>query len=94
MASVATRPLRAIFGISCLLLGAALWLCQVESTNQSSGAKLQVAVRWVRTVDGWEQPGHWYLEGAARPTLHPLVVTAGQALLSVLGLVLFQRDEP
>jgi hypothetical protein len=86
-------PVRAIIGISCLLLGAALWLCQVEDTHQTGSAEPYVAVQWVRTVDGWERPDSWRLQAAPRPSLHPLLVAAGQSLLSALGLVLFQRDE-
>jgi hypothetical protein len=89
----ATLLVRAIFGISCLLLGAALLLCQEEGSGQKLIAQPQATVRWVRTVDGWERPGNWQLEAPKSPALHPLVVAAGQGLLSVFGLVLFQRDE-
>jgi hypothetical protein len=88
-------PLRAILGISLLLLGVAMLSCRVESSGESESAKPQAAaagVRWVRTVDGWERPDVWHLEAAGRPGLHPLVVAAGQGLLSVLGLVVFQRE--
>jgi hypothetical protein len=88
---VAILPVRAIFGISCLLLGAALLLCRGEDSGLS--AKPQAAVAWVRTADGWERPDCWNLETVTRPGLHPLVVAAGQGLLSVFGLVLFRRDE-
>jgi hypothetical protein len=84
---------RAIFGISCLLLGVAMLLCQVEGSYQTEGAEPRAAVRWVRTAHGWERTDRWYLEVTERPTLHPLVVSAGQGLLSVLGLALFQRDD-
>jgi hypothetical protein len=49
--------------------------------------------RWVRTVDGWERPDSWYLEAVRPPKLHPLVVAAGQGLVSLLGLVAFGRQE-
>jgi hypothetical protein len=93
----ATRPplpLRAILGISLLLLGVAMLSCRVESSGELQGsAKPQAAgVRWVRTVDGWERPDVWKLEAVGRPGLHPLVVAAGQGLLSVLGLVVFHRE--
>ena len=84
---------RMIFGISCLLLGAAMLSCQVESSGEVAIAKPQAAVRWVRTVDGWERPASWNLEPVTQRSLHPLVVAAGQGLLSVLGLVAFQRNK-
>jgi hypothetical protein len=85
--------LRAILGISLLLLGVAMLSCRVESSGELQGsAKPQAAVRWVRTVDGWERPDVWSLQGAGGPALHPLVLAAGQGLLSVLGLVVFQRE--
>jgi hypothetical protein len=84
--------MRAILGISCLLLGTALLLCHGEQLGQISNAE-QAAMRWVRTVDGWERPDSWYAAAPTPPTLDPVVVAAGQALLSVLGLVLYQRDE-
>lgn len=88
-----TLLLRAIFGISCLLLGAALLLCQGEGSDQLAADALpQAAIHWVRTVDGWERPDSWNLVTAERPALHPVVVAAGQVLLSAFGLVLFQRD--
>ena len=90
---VAILPVRAILGISCLLLGTALLLCQGESAGKPLDAKPQAAVRWVRTVDGWERPECWNLVPPGLPALHPLVVAAGQGLLTVFGLVLFQRDE-
>lgn len=92
--AVAAHLLRAILGISCLLLGAALLLCREEGVDLvSSVAMPQAAVSWVRTVDGWERPDRWCLATAGRPALHPVVVAAGQVLLSAFGLVLFHRDE-
>jgi hypothetical protein len=86
--------LRAIFGISCLLLGLALLLCRGEGFDPTAdGAERPARVEWVRTVDGWERPDSWHLAPVNVPALHPLVVAAGQGLLSVFGLVLFQRDE-
>ena len=77
--------------------------CRVESSGEWQGSakppfdKLRTEqaaeeVRWVRTVDGWERPEVWALEAVGRPALHPLVVAAGQGLLSVLGLVVFRRE--
>ncbi len=86
-------PVRAIFGISCLLFGAALFACQVENSGELEGSKPRAAVKWVRTADGWERPDRWNLESVRRPTLHPLVVAAGMGLFSVLGLLVFEREE-
>jgi len=96
-------PLRAILGISLLLLGLAMLSCRVESSGEIGGAKppfgyelraerQAAAVRWVRTVDGWERPDSWYREAATGAGLHPLVLAAGQGLFSVLGLVVFKRE--
>jgi len=84
---------RAIFGISCLLLGAAMLSCQMEIARDLQTANQPKVVVWVRTVDGWERPDSWNLEPVRRPALHPVVVAAGQGLLSILGLVLFDRDD-
>ena len=52
-------------------------------------------LKWVRTVDGWERPeGLVYGTGPAPPRLHPLVVAAGQVLLSALALVACSGAEP
>ena len=39
---------------------------------------------------GGSGPDSWYLEAVRGPRLHPLVVAAGQGLVSVLALVVFQ----
>jgi hypothetical protein len=91
VAELATLSVRAIFGISCLLLGVAMLLCQVEGSGRSNASNQRPVLQWVRTVDGWERPESWHLDEIRRPALHPVVVAAGQGLLSVLGLVVFQR---
>jgi hypothetical protein len=93
MASGRFLSVRAIFGISCILLGVLWLMCRVEGPIRAQIAKPQAASRWVRTVDGWERPDSWTLVTAPGPTLHPLVIAAGQGLVSVFGLLLFQRDE-
>jgi hypothetical protein len=45
------------------------------------------AGQWVRTVDGWERTELWQAADLHAPRLHPLVVAAGQGLVSVMGLV-------
>jgi hypothetical protein len=84
---------RAILGISCLLLGFALLACRVERSADLAKPYGAAEERWVRTVDGWERPDSWYLAPVGPRGLHPLVVAAGQGLVSVVGLVVFGRDE-
>jgi hypothetical protein len=67
-------------------------LCQTDS-GCTINAKPQAAVRWVRTVDGWERPDSWNSHAPTLPALHPLVVAAGQGLFSLLGLTLFHRND-
>ena len=90
------RPLlivRLILGISLLLLGSGLLLCRVEETS-GNGVVVPAAARWVRTIDGWERPGMWRETTDFVPRLHPLVVAAGQGLLSVFGLLACRRNVP
>jgi hypothetical protein len=81
---------RSIIGISLLLLGVGLFACQVEGFSDRSSAG--ISTPWVRTVDGWERPGSWTAAGIGPPAVHPLVVAAGQTLVSLLGLAFFERD--
>jgi hypothetical protein len=72
--------------------------CQVGPVVTGPGsANTQAAVTtqaggWVRTVDGWERVDSWYVSEVRPPRLHPLVVAAGQGLVSLLGLVACQRE--
>lgn len=67
-------------------------LCQVDSFGDVGSATAQAdGERWVRTVDGWEQPSSWEVDKPARRDLHPLVVAAAQGLFSMLGLIAFSR---
>jgi hypothetical protein len=88
-----TRPrrlVRLVLGITLLLLGAAMLLVRVEG---SAGTRPIQPARgqWVRTVNGWERTDLWHEKVAGPPQLHPLVVAAGQGLVSVLGLVAASR---
>jgi hypothetical protein len=65
--------------------------CQVEGTIDV--VRSATEPRWVRTVDGWEHAGSWNLEAPRGPSLHPLVVAAGQGMLSVLGLLWFDQGK-
>lgn len=80
--------MRQIAGITLLVLGIGLLLCQWEGLAARPLAAAQDA-RWVRTVDGWERPNTWHVGVVPPPGLHPLVVAAGQGLVSVFALVAF-----
>src|SRR5262245_53688704 len=79
---------RQIVGITFLVLGAGMLMCQWEGWAARTPAERQ-DVRWVRTVDGWERTDAWQAAVVGPPTLHPLVVAAGQGMLSVFALVAF-----
>lgn len=83
--------MRLIVGISLMLLGVGILSCQVEGTSRATLGGPPAAA-WVRTNDGWERPVTWYSMPPARPTLHPLVVAAGQGLASVFALVALGRE--
>jgi hypothetical protein len=84
--------MRSIVGILLLLLGVGTLSCNVQgSTNEIPNSP--ATMKWVRTADGWEHPGSWNIAPVGPPTLHPLVVAAGQSLASVLALVAFHRDD-
>jgi hypothetical protein len=88
--------MRLIVGIACLLLGMGMLSCRLDGLTSSEAAERPTtephAAEWVRTVDGWERVDSWYLGEVMPPRLHPLVVAAGQGLLSLLGLALCQRE--
>lgn len=79
---------RQIVGIVLLVLGCGMLLCQWEGLAARPPASAQDA-RWVRTVDGWERSDAWHSTVISPPRLHPLVVAAGEGLLSVFALVAF-----
>lgn len=83
--------MRLILGITLLLLGLGSLSCQVAG-SVGDGPVTTSARQWVRTVDGWERTDLWRAADLYRPRLHPLVVAAGQGLVSVLGLVAFAGD--
>lgn len=93
--------MRLIFGIICLLFGMGMLSCQMEGpaqteahkpTSRRAATSSAPNIAWVRTVDGWERADSWNVGEVVPPRLHPLVVAAGQGLLSLLGLVACQRD--
>jgi hypothetical protein len=85
--------LRLIVGISLLLLGIGTLSCRVEGLAARPAVTAE-SMEWVRTKDGWERPHAWHMTPAGRPRIHPLVVAAGQGLLSALALVAFHREAP
>jgi len=92
-AIVAAQPIvRLILGITLLLLGLGSLLCSVDGTVGNSVAHAPVG-QWVRTTYGWERTNTWQAMGSYQPELHPLVVAAGQGLVSILALVAFRRED-
>jgi hypothetical protein len=83
--------MRLIIGIACLLAGLGILLCRVD-TDAAPQAAERNGPTWVRTVDGWERVDSWYVDGVSPPRLHPLVVAAGQGLVSLLGLAAAKRE--
>ncbi len=80
--------MRLILGISLLLMGALRLSCDWDvRADGAQGSRGQ----WVRTVEGWERTDAWFAQQAEPVKLHPLVVAAGQGLLSVLALAALQR---
>jgi hypothetical protein len=84
--------MRLIVSISLLLFGVGMLSCQVEGTARETLASAPPAVTWVRTSAGWERPATWLSVPPAPPTLHPLVVAAGQGLVSILALAACSRE--
>lgn len=82
---------RLILGITLLLLGLGSLSCQVESSIGEARAAAE-GPQWVRTVSGWERSDLWDVPEPFVPRLHPLVVAAGQGLVSVMGLVVCAGD--
>jgi hypothetical protein len=77
---------RLILGISLLLAGLGTLSVQVQGTPSPRMTTSQV-VHWVRTKDGWERTDMWQAAPQNDPRLHPLVLAAGQGLVSALGLL-------
>jgi hypothetical protein len=86
-----TPIVRLILGITLLLLGLGSLSCQIESSI-GEAATATPARQWVRTVSGWERADLWNASEVFVPRLHPLVVAAGQGLVSVMGLVVCAGD--
>jgi hypothetical protein len=82
--------MRTIVGISLVLIVIGTLSCRDGGDAAISAER--PALRWVRTIDGWEQPSLWNVSPPATiPQLHPLLVAAGQGLASALALVAFGR---
>ncbi len=84
--------MRLILGISLLLFGALRLSCDWDVRARADGAQ-GTRGQWVRTVDGWERTDAWLVRAPEPVKLNPLVVAAGQGLLSVLALATFQPGE-
>jgi hypothetical protein len=79
--------MRSILAITFLLLGMGLVSCNIEGRSADLAHATQSA-DWVRTVDGWEHPGNWSPSFHSPPAIHPLVIAAGQTLVSLLALAI------
>ena len=77
--------MRSILGILLLLLGVGLLSCRIEGRSADL-VNAANASDWVRTVDGWERPHNWSPSLVEPPVMHPLVVAAGQLLVSLFAL--------
>jgi hypothetical protein len=77
--------MRSILGILLLLFGVGLVSCRIEGRSTDL-VIVANASDWVRTVDGWERPHNWSPSLAEPPVMHPLVVAAGQLLVSLFAL--------
>ena len=85
--------MRLIIGISLMLFGVGSLLCEVECRSAVIPADSRMT-GLVRTTDGWESPQNWRIESASPPRVHPLVVAAGQGLVSIFALVACQGGRP
>ena len=83
--------MRLILGITLLLLGLGTLSCQVAD-SVGDGPVATSARQWVRTANGWERTDLWQAADLYTPRLHPLVMAAGQGLVSVLGLAACAGD--
>ena len=77
--------MRSILAILLLILSAGLLSCRIEGRSLEKTLPVQPAA-WVRTVDGWERMDRWSPASKEPPALHPLVVAAGQLLVSLFAL--------
>ncbi len=89
--AAASPNMRLILGITLLLSGLGILSCQVQDSVGDVPAMTPIT-QWVRTVDGWERTDRWHAPDLHVPRLHPLVVAAGQGLVSVVGLVVWAGD--
>lgn len=77
--------MRSILGIVLLLAGAGLVTCRIEGRD-AQVISSDLSDNWVRTADGWERSSNWTPSLAEPPAVHPLVIAAGQLLVSMLAL--------
>jgi hypothetical protein len=82
---------RLVAGIVLLLAGAVMLSSRFDGLAVELPASHE-RIEWVRTVHGWERPDEWLPPEVAPLRLHPLVVAAGQAMLSVLALAALANE--
>jgi hypothetical protein len=78
--------MRAILGILLFVGGVAIAAYRVD-VHSSKPEVTPVHFAWVRTVDGWERPERWTISRVEPPAVHPVVIAAGQMLVSMFALV-------
>lgn len=83
--------MRLIFGIALLLLGVGTLSCRLDGLPVKLPSNPQ-EVDWVRTANGWERTSAWTARETSSVKLNPLVVAAGQAMLSILVLSYYAED--
>jgi hypothetical protein len=77
--------MRSILGILLLLAGAGFMSCRIE-VRSADLVRSPSSSDWVRTVDGWERPRHWSSSQVPPPAVHPVIIAAGQVLVSLFAL--------
>ncbi len=77
--------MRSVFAIALVLVGIGILSCRMEQFAVPAPHSVDAAP-WVRTIDGWERGSNWQPSVAASPRLHPVLVAAGEALVSILAL--------
>jgi hypothetical protein len=78
--------MRAILGILLFVGGVAIAAYRIDVQSSEPEVTL-VHFEWVRTVDGWERPERWTISRVDPPAVHPVVIAAGQVLVSMFALV-------
>lgn len=74
-----------------MLFGAVTLSCRLDGLAVDL-PPVQQQVDWVRTAQGWEHSSTWASTETPPVSLQPLVVAAGQAMLSILALAFYAEE--